>query len=134
MSASPSQGYSVPAVFDPQGTFGVNLLPHIIHAEQLGGSVLANAKIFSPDVSPSTTINPSDGVYFVLTLCFDDRVEVQVTFDGGTNWCFLNEGEELRDEGALHTFVIPVKDGDLFNVRSRSATGVKIVRVAELKQ
>lgn len=134
MSSAPSQGYSVPAIFDPAGVFGVRLLPHIIHAEQLGGSTSANAKIFSPDVSPSTTVNPSDGVYFVLTLCFDDRVEVEVTFDGGSNWCFLNEAEELRDEGALFTFVIPVKHTDLFNVRSKSTTGVKIVRVAELKQ
>ncbi len=133
MSASPSQGYSVPAIFDPAGVFGVRLLPHIVHAEQLGGSTIADAKIFSPDVSPSTTVNPSDGVYFVLTLCFTERVKVEVTFDG-TTWCFLNEAEELRDNGSLFTFVLPVKDGDLFNVRAKDSVGIKIVRVAELKQ
>jgi len=82
-----------------------------------GTSKTSGTECFTADLEPV-----ANGIY---------RIEVsgsvahalEVTFNSGTNWHFLNGGVDLAVDN-LYIFDVVIRTGDLFNMRQASGTVV----------
>jgi len=129
MSASPSQGYNVPVKVELGTTINTKLAPETVIGEKINFSVNENQKIFSPDLTP-TGLQPGEQHDFSILICLNDgEAHLEVTFNG-TDWCEMNSGEGLDDD-VLFLFTLPVKEGDLFNLRLDDDRTIRILRIGE---
>ena len=121
--SAPAQGYSV----NETVVTTVRKLETVI-GERFG-SIGANEEAFDPDLQTTTT-NPGQQTIISLLVCFDKSTRISVTFNSGTDWCFLNNDDDIV-ENNLYLFAFPVKDGDLFNVRFKDAGDIIMLRIGE---
>jgi len=114
----PSQGYIPTTVPIPK------LVDSVVNQV-----LIADAEWFASDIVPTP---PDDfGSELILVFCFDSRTEVEVTYDGGTNWHKLNNGLKMEAE-TLNSFNLPVMNIDQVNFRADTAGTLRFARVLEL--
>ena len=143
--AFPSQGYtpSFSSVEISGVAPGINvdskLAPETVIGEKIGVSVLEDAKVFATDLSP-TGLSAGLQHGFTILMCVnnikggqEDEVDFEVTFDGGINWCELDEvcEDELKLFPQDASNGIPVKFGDLFNLRFKEDVDIVLLRIGE---
>ena len=121
--SAPAQGYSV----NETVVTTVRKLETIVG--ERSGSIGAEEEAFSPDLSPTTTSSGQQTVFSIL-VCYDKSTRIEVTFNGGTDWCKLNNDDDIVEDN-LYLFAFPVKDGDLFNVRFKDSGDIIVLRIGE---
>ena len=132
----PSQGY-VPTEVDPTATQKTKLGPETVIGERTG-AILANEEVFAVDLSP-TGLSAGEQHGFTIIVCVTDindeegEADLQVTFDGGANWCNVDtiEDDDLRIFPQDRSGGIAVKFGDLFNIRFSVGLTIVLLRVGE---
>jgi len=89
----------------------------------------ANQEWFASDIVP--TVASENSSIIEITFCFEKRVKVEVTLDGGTTFCKLNNDNNIEAE-TINTYQIPVLNGDLVNFRVNLAGTIRFARVTEI--
>lgn len=96
------------------------------------GAFGGNAEWFTTDISPATPQSQNAPI-FMLTFAINTLSPVEVTLDSGANFVALRDEQGNTDfqPNTTYTRPIPVRNGDLFNVRATNALTVTYARVDE---
>lgn len=104
------------------------------HIETVGdvtGSKTTNEEWFTTDLQTEMTHGSHEASKFRICCAIDNGRKVQVTLDSGTYWAYLNGGDTLVQD-SIYILEVPIREGDLFNMRADGDCDVKICRVSEV--
>ena len=86
---------------------------------ETSGSKAQNIEWFSSDLKRNQTTK------FRVNIALDTSVVIEITKDSGTTWVTLNGGVALVLDSE-YTFDIPIRTGDLFNIRIPTGGGATV--------
>lgn len=104
----------------------------IVKDQLAAGTVKAqNAEFFATDVAPTLT-STTRAASLRLLIALSAAVKIEITLDSGTTWQSINANAAVVAE-SLYKFDIPIRNGDLFNIRVPDVGGatVRVCRVDE---
>lgn len=115
--SSPPQSFSVP--FSP-------LLVELGSLDNLGRS--ANQAWFGTALTP--TLEAGSARYVQVEFCYSAKSRFEISIDGGTTWCLLNNKFKYEAE-TLNSLSVLMHDGDTLDIRADTAGTIRHARVAE---
>lgn len=99
--------------------------------DSASGARAGNAVWFATAVSPNPRVEYAP--IFMLTFSIDTNSVVEISVDNGVSFTALRDevGGTTFNANQLYTRPIPVRSGDLFNVRATAAVTITFARLDE---
>jgi hypothetical protein len=97
------------------------------------GAKAQNVEWFSADLKEQAVTEQFGATKFRVQVGINSAVKIAVTLDSGSNWLYLNGGNELVAD-TLYIFDVALRQTDNFNMRTDDASGttIKVCRVSEV--
>lgn len=88
------------------------------------GAKAQNAEWFASDIDVGVQNNKALQIFLQVSVSVTAAV-IEITFDSGSTWAALNDGNAVT-LGALNVFPVIAKEGDLINFRATNASGTTL--------
>lgn len=115
--------------FPAQGYIPTTVPIPVLRDQVTNLSRTANQNWFASDIVP--TVASENSSIIEITFCFEKRIKMEVSLDGGTTFCTLNNNLSIEAQ-TINTYQIPVLAGDLINFRCNLAGIIRYARVTEI--
>jgi len=89
----------------------------------------ADEEWFASDIVPTPADNFASNI--ILVFCYSARTIMEVSIDGGTTWCNLNNNNKVEAE-SFNSIEIPVTNIDLVTFRADTAGTIRFARAFEI--